>query len=333
MLLFRAPDHQLLILFLLGVLGSMISGVFNPAAGALLPHIVREDQLQQANSFFTMKSSLEGILGIVLAGILYAALPVHSLFFLVSACYIASGISEMMIRFEFQPSGERLSLKLAVRDVSEGISYLRTKKAILALLVSALFINFFFLPVTGNFLPFFVKTDLAAAPSYLLDGILTPELWSSLFNVCFGISSLIGAAVLSSRAQADKCGKTVSKLLCAVAAVMIGLTACYLIFVNRSTRINVFLTAFCLSCFVIGFLLSSINIPINTAVMRVVDKDKLSKVSSFISLGSQGITPLASVLAGAILNNLGSAALMVFCSLGFTVTALLLFFNRSIRDL
>ena len=83
----------------------------------------------------------------------------------------------------------------------------------------------------------------------------------------------------------------------------------------------------------IGFLLSSINIPINTAVMRVVDKDKLSKVSSFISLGSQGITPLASVLAGAILNNLGSAALMVFCSLGFTVTALLLFFNRSIRDL
>ena len=110
MLLFPAPSTQLAILFVLGILGSMVSGVFSPAAGALFPHIVREDQLQQANAYFTIKNALQSIFGIILAGILYTAIPIHTLFFLVGACYVASGISEMMIRYEFHPSAERLTL-------------------------------------------------------------------------------------------------------------------------------------------------------------------------------------------------------------------------------
>ena len=177
-----------------------------PRRGRAFPHIVKEEQLQQANSYFTMKSALEGILGIILAGILYAALPIYALFFLVGLCFMASGVSEMMIRYEHRPSQEQLSLRLAVRDMAEGVRYLKTKRAILALLGAILFINFFFSPVTGNFLPFFIKTDLAQAPSYLLDKTLTPELWSSVFSVCFGLSSLLGAAFLSARKQEEKCG-------------------------------------------------------------------------------------------------------------------------------
>ena len=333
MLLFRETKAQLAILFVLGILGNMVSGVFNPVAGAIFPHIVREDQLQQANSYYAMKSSMESILGIVLAGILYSVLPIHTLFFLIGACYIASGISEMMIRCDFHPSAERLTLKLAVHDMADGIAYLKTRKAILALLASVLFINFFFTPVTGNFLPFFVKTDLAAAPSYLLDRVLTPELWSSVFSVCFGISSLLGAAILSGRAQEEKCGRKAARLLCAVAAVMIGLTVCYYIFADRGKQVNLFLISLSLGCFAIGFLISCINIPVNTAIMRTVDRDKLSKVNSLTSIGSQGMIPIASVLAGAILETFGSTVLLAFCSLGFTVTALFMLFSRQIREL
>ncbi|MGX8692483.1 MAG: MFS transporter [Clostridia bacterium] len=333
MLLFREPGAQLAILFLLGVVGNAVSGVFNPAAGALFPHIVREEQLQQANSYFTMKSALEGILGIILAGILYAALPIYALFFLVGLCYLASGVSEMLIRYEHHPSAERLTLKLAVRDMGEGIAYLRTKRAILALLGSILFINFFFSPVTGNFLPFFIKTDLAQAPSYLLDRLLTPELWSSVFSVCFGLSSLLGAAILSARKQEEKTGFKTGLRLCATAAVMIALTLSYWLLVDRGISINGFLLVFSLGCLVIGMLISFINIPINTAIMRIVDRDKLSKVNSIISIGSQGMIPIASVLAGLILKTLGSTTLLAASSLGFTATALLMLFSKRVREL
>jgi hypothetical protein len=66
-----------------------------------------------------------------------------------------------------------------------------------------------------------------------------------------------------------------------------------------------FLIAFSLGFFAIGILISNANIPINTAIMRIVGRDKLSKVSSIISIGSQGMTPIAAVLAGIILSLLG----------------------------
>ena len=333
MLLFREPKAHLAILFLLGILGSVVSGIFTPASGALLPEIVSEEKLQQANAYFSIKSSLEGILGIILAGILYASLPVHVLFFFVGACFVASGVSEMLIRYDHQSSPERLTLKLAFRDMKEGVGYVRSKKAILMLLVMILFINFFFAPVTGNFLPFFVKTDLAGAPSYLLDGVLTPELWSSVFSVCFGVSSLAGAAVLSTRAQEERWGRKISLRIGAMAGLMIGLTVGYGILVGRGVSLNWFLILFCLGCFAVGVLISFINIPASTALMRIVEKDKLSKVSSIISIGSQGMIPLASVLAGLILETMGSTWLLAFCSLGFTITAALLLMSKSVREL
>ena len=333
MLIFTEPLAHIVILFVLGIFGNAVSGIFNPAAGALFPHIVEESRLQQANSYFTMKSSLESILGVILAGILYAALPIHVLFFFVGVCYVASGISEMMIRYDFTPSGVPLTLRLALHDMCDGVAYLKTQKGILALLASVLFINFFFAPITGNFLPYFVKTDLANAPSFLFDNVLTPELWFSVFSVCIGVSSLLGAAILSGRPQADKCGRKVSRLLCYVAALIIGITVCYAVFVGRGPRINAFLIAFSLGCAMIGFMISCINIPVTTAIMRIVDKDKLSKVNSLTSIGAQGMIPIASVLAGVILEAFGSAVLLAFCSMGFMITAVALLFSRHIREL
>ena len=333
MLLFREPDAHIVILFVMGIIGNAVSGVFNPASGALIPRIVEEDKIQQANSYFTIKSSLESILGIILAGILYAALPIYTLFFFVGACFIASGLSEMFIRYDHTPSQEQLSLKLALRDMRDGLVYLKTKKAILALLGAILFINFFFSPITGNFLPYFIKTDLAAAPSYLFHNVLTPELWSSVVSVFFGISSLAGAAILSASKQSEKCGHKVAVRICVLAVLVILWTLSYWYFIECGVSVNAFLISLCVGTLIMGFFISYINIPISTAVMRVVDKDMLSKVNSITSIGSQGMIPIASVLAGAILQSLGSTPLLIFCSVGFTVTAILMLANKPLKEL
>ena len=76
-----------------------------------------------------------------------------------------------------------------------------------------------------------------------------------------------------------------------------------------------------------------INVPVNTVLMRLVDPDKLSKVSSILSVVSQGLIPIASVLSGAVLRYFGSGPLLLVCSLGFTLTALFLLFNRPVRDI
>ena len=81
------------------------------------------------------------------------------------------------------------------------------------------------------------------------------------------------------------------------------------------------------------YLVTLINIPINVAIMRTVDKGMLSKVSSITSVASQGLTPIASVLAGAILQGAGSAALLFFCAAGFAAAAAYLLLNKRVKEI
>ena len=333
MLLFRSPGAHIVLLFFVSITGSAVSGIFSPAAGSLLPHIVEEDQLQQGNSYFSIKNSLQGIIGIVLAGVLYAAMSIYALFFLVGACYVASGVSEMFIRYEHKRPQERLTVRVALGDIKGGVKYLGTQRAIVALMASILFINFFLSPVTGNFIPFFIKTDVAGAPSYIFSRLLTPELWASVFSVLTGISSLVGAVILSSRPQIEKVGRRTALLLCWTAVVMIALAVSYWQLVARGVSLNAFLLLFCLGCVILGALIVNINIPLNTTVMRVIDKDMLSKVSSLISIASQGLIPIASVLAGAVLQYMGSTVLLAVCALGFTAAAVMLLLSKSAREI
>ena len=333
MMILPSSAAHIVILFILGILGNVVSGIFNPAAGAMLPNLVEPQQLQQANAYFSVKSSMESILGVVLAGVLYAVLPLYVLFLAVGVCFIGSGISEMLIRYEHTPSNEPMTLRLAVSDMKEGVLYLKSQKAIMAILGAALFINFFFTPVTGNFIPYFIRTDLGSAPSYLFDSILKPELWSSVFSVCIGVSSLIGAVMMSARQQEEKCGLKVAGRLCVFSGVMIALATGYWRLVASAVSLNAFLLVFSTGCLVVGFLLSLINIPLNTLIQRRVERNKLSKVGSIVSVGSQGMIPVASVLAGAALQLFGSTVLLAICAAGFTVTAVLLLTNRHVRSL
>ena len=333
MVIFPSSAAHIAILFILGVMGNAVSGVFNPAAGAMLPNIVEMEQLQQANAYFSIKSAMESILGIVLAGVLYATLPLHVLFLAVGVCFIASGVSETLIRYDHTPSSEPITLRLAVSDTKEGFRYLKSQKAIMAVMGAALFINFFITPVTGNFVPYFIRTDLSTASAYLFDGFLTPELWSSVFSVCIGISSLIGAAILSARKQAEKCGLKVAKRLCVFSGLMTGMAVAYWWLADAGVSLNGFLLLFSFECLALGFLLSFINIPLNTTIQSRVEKDKLSKVGSLLSIGSQGMIPIASVLAGAVLQVLGSTALLTICAVGFTITAILMLTNKNVKTI
>ena len=332
MFFFKEPNVHIITLFIVGALGSAIGGIFSPAAGALFPHILEENKLQQANSYISLKSSLIGIVGVILAGIMYASLSIYALFLFVGICFVLSGVSEMFIRYNHKKSPEALTLKLALSDMGEGIKYLKKEKAIVVLMFSILFINFFFVPITSNFLPYFIKTGVATAPSYLFDKYITPEFWTSIFSMIIGISSLLSAAVLSAKKQAEKCGRFISICLSIVAIIVIGLTVSYKVFVADARSLNMFLILFRIGAFAIGILLPCINIPIGTRLMCMVERDKLSKVSSITSVASQGLIPIATALAGVILQYLGSTLLLTACAVGFTATALFLLFNKHSKE-
>ena len=85
------------------------------------------------------------------------------------------------------------------------------------------------------------------------------------------------------------------------------------------------------SCF-IGWILSAINIPVSTAIMKSVDSDLLSKVMGLISVLSQGLIPVSSLIAGTVIQKLGCLPLLAGCSIGLLLTSGYMLANRDIND-
>ena len=278
-----------------------------------------------------MQSSL-GVLGVILAAILYSVLDIHVLFFIVGGCYVLSGVSEMFIKYDYQKNEDKLTVKQVFKDIGDGMKYIGKLKPLLFLMLGILLLNFFVSPLSANFLPYFVATDVASH-NYLFSNFLTPEMWSSVIQVAYAIGMIIMALILSNRPQKDRIYKGLSISLIIFAALYVVLTTIYVFFVNNLADINVMLIAFVPIGITMGMVLITINIPITTKMLTIVDKDKLGKVNSVIDVGSQGLIPLSNFLAGLVISGLGASWLCIISTVGLSLMTIFLVINKHVKQL
>ena len=332
MLLCKDNTAKVVVLFVIAVLGNAIAAIFAPSSASLLPHIVPEKSLQQAQSYYSVMQSSISILGIILAGILYSILPVNILFMIVGGCYILSAISEMFIKYDYQKKEDKLTVKTVFSDIGIGIKYIFNFKMLLALIITILFINFFFAPLTSNFLPYFIATDVTNS-EYLFKDFMAPEMWSSLLSVAVSLGSIIFAIILSTKQKKEHIAKGLRISFILISLTFVLTTVLYILFVNKVIGINPLLISLVVIFFIIGMLLITINVPASTTLLSLVEKDKLGKVNSLIDIGSQGLIPLAELLGGLIISSLGTSALLIACTIGFSLTTAFIVINKQIGQL
>ena len=332
MLVIQEPSAKVVVLFIIAVLGNIIAAIFSPAASSLLPRIVPEKSYQQSQSYNSLMQSSLGVLGVILAAILYSVLDIHVLFFIVGGCYVLSGVSEMFIKYDYQKNEDKLTVKQVFKDIGDGMKYIGKLKPLLFLMLGILLLNFFVSPLSANFLPHFVATDVASR-NYLFSNFLTPEMWSSVIQVAYAIGMIIMALILSNRPQKDRIYKGLSISLIIFAALYVVLTTIYVFFVNNLADINVMLIAFVPIGITMGMVLITINIPITTKMLTIVDKDKLGKVNSVIDVGSQGLIPLSNFLAGLVISGLGASWLCIISTVGLSLMTIFLVINKHVKQL
>lgn len=334
MLVIKTSTSKVIALFVVAVISNIIAGIFTPASSALLPQIVKEESYQQAQSYFSMLNSLQSIVGIILAGVLYTLVPINILFLIVGICYIISAISEMFIKYnsKFEKRNEKMTTKIIFSDIKEGFKYIFSLKALISLIICVLFFNFFISPIFENFGAYFIATDLASS-DYLFKAHLKPEIWNSIYSVCFGMGSLIMGIVLSTLKSRDKYSGLIKFGLTMLTTCLVLITSFYILFKQNIFSMKLLQILSIVIYFTIGVSLVICNVPISTAMLKIVDKDKFGKVSSVINIGSQGLTPLAVFLGGIALTYLGSSGLLIICAAGLIVTTLFTTFNKPINEL
>lgn len=306
MFVIQDANAKVAVLFAISVIANIIAAIFSPAAASLLPCIVPNKSLQQAQSYYSIMQSGLGIFGVILAGILYSTIPINVLFLIVGGCYILSGVSEMFINYERQASEGKLTLKTVFSDIGIGVKYIFNFKPLLYLMFAILFINFFFNPITANFMPFFIVTDVAGS-NYMFKDFMEPEMWNSIISIAFAFGMIVMGVILSMKQQKDRISRGLRISFGFMVLILAGLTTSYILLSKTIIDINTFLIILVSGCVLVGATIATINIPSSTTILSIVDKDKTGKVLSVVDIGSQGLIPLSSFLAGIILSNLGSS--------------------------
>ena len=131
-----------------------------PAYSALLPALVKGEDLSNAIAMNSIQFNLARVLGPALGGLAYTTLGATWCFTLNGISYIAVIFSLFMIQVKFVPPTSRESI---LKSMGEGIRFIRQREGLGPLVVLAFFTTLLGFSITG-FLPVIVQTMFHRGP-------------------------------------------------------------------------------------------------------------------------------------------------------------------------
>lgn len=140
LLLGRAPLVPLMAACLMLLYG--IAGAYQPAVQASIPLLARPEQLTSANAVINMVSTLSGLLGPVVGGVLFGAFGIRPILFVGILCFFLSAVMELFIRIPHRPRAAAGNVLSTVRqDLKESWRFVRRERPVFlsVMLVLALF--------------------------------------------------------------------------------------------------------------------------------------------------------------------------------------------------
>lgn len=108
-----------------------ISGIYQPAVQASIPLITEKQFLMQGNAVINMVSTLTGLLGPIIGGVLFGAFGIMPILFISISCFAFSAVMEVFIHIPFEKNTDGKSVFGAVgSDLSDSFKFIKYEKPI-----------------------------------------------------------------------------------------------------------------------------------------------------------------------------------------------------------
>lgn len=278
----------LLLVFAGGVMGTF----FGPATAAMLPDIVKEEDLTRANSIMRSLYSFSSIIGPTLGGIMYAFGGVKLSFLITGLSLIASGVSELFIQYH-QKTKKLEHIREVVTDLKEGISFIKIHRGLLTFLIFALLSNFFLSPVGGVLIPYVFRVVIEFSSEQY-----------GMLQTSFVVGALIGNIIIGTLLARAKIGTMLKRGL--IGEQVFNLTFAVLILPSIIVYLGyaswaMFSVIFVVSIFR-GFFNSFVNVPISVGLQKLVPTEYRARVFSVMEVITMGIMPIGVGVVGILLD-------------------------------
>ena len=270
------------------VLLAIFSTFFSITASSTIPSMAGGKSIQKAQSLNQSASSLAGILGPIIAGILYGFLSIQEIFLLTGITFTIAAVMELFIIFNLFSQIVKKSDKSGfLSSLNEGFTYLKDNVFLFSLLKVSLWLNFFF-------------AGINVAIPYILNNSL--KFSSQAYGVAasmVSVGALFMSLFLSSRPEmTNKLKKIRFGLIgCAIMVISMGIPPMLQI---RSELFNI--GYYILILGLIGSLIMVVNIPIHVLIQRTTPSHYLGRIFGFVETIASAISPLGMILFGVLLD-------------------------------
>lgn len=285
------------LIFLLMSLCAVLDSLFSAATSAMLPELVAEDRLRQANSYHSLFTSMADLLGPVLGALSYSIWGIGAIFVFNSLCYLISGFFEIFIQYSPQSQREKTSVKEFIASARAGLDFIIQNPHLKTFASFCLLLNFLLAPIFSVVLPFSAKTELhLTALAY------------GLLGSCLTAGFIIGALATSTILVKDPSGTLIKRGVLAICT----LTLLFSILISPPLRLLFAPEKHIGTIILLGLLtflgiaLSITNIPIRTDMQKLAPNHIRSRIFSSIELLTQVAIPLSIAGGGLALDYLPS---------------------------
>lgn len=124
---------------------SSVLGIFAQSGRTvLIPTLVEKDQIVVANARLSITDAFGRIIGPVTAGFVISIAPIETVFLVDALSFVFVAVTYLLIKANFNPdkSGEEAKEKNVVREIKEGLAFLRGQPVLLSAISLATTVNF-----------------------------------------------------------------------------------------------------------------------------------------------------------------------------------------------
>ncbi len=275
-----------------------------PAYSALLPSLVKGEDLSNAIAMNSIQFNLARVLGPALGGLAYTWFGATWCFTLNGISYIAVIVSLFMIQVKFVPPTSRESI---LKSMGEGIQFIRHREGLGPLVVLAFFTTLLGFSITG-FLPVIVQTIFHKGPETY-----------QLLLVSSGAGSITGALIVAAMERLKGQGHVALLSLLALGAA----TAAF--------ALSRWLPLSCVLIFVAGAAIMASASLMLSLVQVIVSDQMRGRVMSVYNLAFRAGIPLGSLALGKLIPMVGIS--WALAGSGGILIALSLYFLTVMRKI
>ncbi|MBZ2174654.1 MFS transporter [Schnuerera sp. xch1] len=295
------------LLLLLQVIVAILNGLFDPATKGMLPQLVEQDKLTQANSAVASLRTLSALMGPVIGAALYAKLGITILFFINSISFFLSASSEMFIEYKHSSREGSRGIQEIVIDLTKSFKFIFDNKLIRKLCVFFLIIYALIQPIFTVVLPLFFRTKLNYSDTqygYLQMVIILGALFGSvLVGLLFGKDKKVTKSLMIG----------CNMLMVMMLAFSVLLLPSILSQLGEDTLLYflLLLGVLCLLSVSIMF----IHVPVQALIQRETPNEYMSRIFSIVGIITKGGIPLGALMYGFIFDSIEMHRIIFLVSL------------------